>query len=118
MVKFERKDSKSDEETLEEEIKFSWVNEKFGKELKKCKDSTGVIIFYADELEYDILKLQYHIEEGKHRIAKASEISPDKIKVVFGGYRDEIQTEFRIVPKNGDEPVAKPKERESEENIQ
>ena len=81
-----------------EEARFYWANEKFGELIKNQKDSRGVIIFYADDAYYDVGKLQNHIEEGKRRIAEASKISPDKIQVVFGGYRTEIEAEFWIVP--------------------
>lgn len=106
--------------TLEEikEAKFQWTNEKFGELIKNQKDSRGVIIFYADDAYYDVGKLQNHIEEGKRKIAEAAKISPDKIQVLFGGYRRNIETEFWIVPKKGESPKPSPEERVvEEENI-
>lgn len=100
-----------------EEAKFYWTNEKFGELIKNQKDSRGVIIFYADDAYYDVGKLQNHIEEGKRRIAEAAKISPDKIQVVFGGYRTGIEAEFWIVPKKGESPKPSPDERVIEEEI-
>jgi hypothetical protein len=101
-----------------EEAKFSWINERFGGMIATDKDARGVIIFYADEEYYDVGKLRAYIEEGKRRIADAAKLSPAKIKVVFGGYRSNPQTEFWIVPKKGERPKPTPEERETEENTQ
>ncbi|HSK71097.1 MAG TPA: hypothetical protein VK892_05345 [Pyrinomonadaceae bacterium] len=98
-----------------EAIKFSWANERFGELIENRKDSTGVIIFYADDAHYDVGRLQSHIEEGKRRIVEASKISPAEIQVIFGGYRHSPQAEFWIVPKKGEFPVATPEERPIEE---
>jgi hypothetical protein len=98
-----------------EEAKFHWTSEKFGKLIKNRKDARGVIIFYADDAYYDVGKLQSHIEDGKRRIAAAAQISPDKIQVIFGGYRNSIEAEFWIVPKKGEMPKPKPEEKPIEE---
>jgi hypothetical protein len=98
-----------------EETKFHWTNEKFGELIKNQKDSGGVIIFYADDAYFDVGKLQSHIENGKRRIAEVAKISPDKIQVVFGGYRHSIEAEFWIVPKKGESPKPTPEERPIEE---
>ena len=98
-----------------EEAKFSWVNEKFGDLIKNQKGAKGVIIFYADDAYYDVSKLQNLIEEGRRKIAEAGKISPDKIQVVYGGYREMVQAEFWIVPKKGESPLPKPEERPIEE---
>lgn len=98
-----------------EEAKFYWANEAFGEMIKKRKNSSGVIIFYADDAYYDVGKLQSHIEDGKRRIAEVAKISPDKIQVIFGGYRTGIEAEFWIVPKKGEFPAPTPEERPVEE---
>ena len=74
-----------------------------------------MIIFYADDAYYDVSKLQNLIEEGRRKIAEAGKISPDKIQVVYGGYREMVQAEFWIVPKKGESPLPKPEERPIEE---
>lgn len=94
-----------------EQSKFDWVNEKFGELINSRKDSSGVMIFYADDTYYDISKLQTHIEEGKQKIVEANKISAKRIRVVYGGYRSEAQTEFWIVPKKGENPVPNVEER-------
>ncbi|MDQ3712555.1 MAG: hypothetical protein M3388_10105 [Acidobacteriota bacterium] len=98
-----------------EEAKFSWANEKFGEVIKNQKDSSGVIIFYADDAHYDDGKLQNFIEEGKQKIAEVNKISIQKIQVVFGGYRDMVQAEFWVVPKKGEFPTPQPEERPIQE---
>ncbi len=98
-----------------EEATFSWVNEKFGEIIKKQKDSSGVIVFYADDAYYDVGKLQNLIEEGKQKIAESSKIPTDKIQVVYGGYRERVQAEFWIVPKKGESPTPRPEEKSNDE---
>lgn len=98
-----------------EEAKFSWVNEKFGAAIKKQKGTSGVIIFYADDAYYEIGKLQNLLEEGKQKIAEVNKMPANKIRVIYGGYRDMVQAEFWVVPKKGEYPVAKPEERPVEE---
>lgn len=97
------------------EAKFYWVNEKFGEIIKNQKDSHGVIIFYADDAHYDIGKFQSFFEEGGQKIATANEIPAQRIQVIYGGYRGMIETEFWIVPKNGENPIPTAEERPVEE---
>lgn len=101
--------SLSDEEI--EAIKFNWTSERFGAFLGKNKKMQGEIMFYADDQEFDINKLTKHIEEGKQRIAKAAKISPERIQVIFGGYKSYIQIEFWAVPKKEKFPEPKPDKR-------
>lgn len=96
--------------------KFFWVNEKFGEVIKNQKDASGVMIFYADDQIYDIAKLQTFIDEGRRKIAKEASISPAKIQIVFGGYRQFAETEFWIMPKNGEFPAPSPETRPIEES--
>ena len=98
-----------------EEAKFYWINEKFGDLIKKQKDSSGVIVYYADDAYYEIGKLQNLFDEGKRKIAEASKLPADKIAVVYGGYRNMVEAEFWIVPKKGTMPTPKPEERPVEE---
>lgn len=91
-----------------EEAKFYWAKENFGEMIKEQKDSHGVIVFYADDQYYDLSKLQTRLDEGKQRIAKQTNISPNKIEIMFGGYREFVMLEFWIVPKNGKPPTLKP----------
>ena len=96
---------------LLEKSKFDWVNERFGEVINSRKGSSGVMIFYADDTYYDISKLQAHIEEGKRKIVEANKISAKRIRVVYGGYRSEVQTEYWIVPKRGENPMPTAEER-------
>lgn len=97
-----------------DEIKFSWTNARFGEVIKKQKGATGVIIFYADDAYYDANKLQNFIEEGRNRIAAEAKISPEKIQVIFGGYRNMVEADFWVVPKKGEFPTPTPEQREVE----
>lgn len=101
--------------------RFSWTSDKFGHLLADRKDTSGVIIFYADDEIYDINKLRQFIEQGKKRIATAAGIRSGRISIQFGGFRPWIQTEFWVVPKKGAKPKPKPEERpaeQPEENVE
>jgi hypothetical protein len=98
-----------------ENIKFGWTSERFGKFLEKNKKMQGLIVFYADDQEFDLNKLTNHIEEGKTRIAKSANIAPERIKIIFGGYKSYIQMEFWAVPEKGKFPDLTPDERPVEE---
>ena len=78
----------------------------------------GVIIFYADDLEYSTGKLWNLVEEGKQKISEQSKISPEKIQILFGGYRKCIQMEFYVMPENGEFPTPKPDTRIIEEETE
>lgn len=107
---------RAEQPTQEEidEIKFSWANGKFGEIIKKQKGATGVIIFYADDAYYDTNKLQNFIDDGRNRIAAESKVSPDKIQVIFGGFRNSVEADFWVVPKKGEFPTPTPEQREVE----
>lgn len=101
-----------------EDFKFGWTSDRFGAFLERNKKMKGVIIFYADDQEFDIGKLINHIEEGKQRIAKGAKIEPERMLVVFGGYKSYIQIEFWAVPEKGIFPAPEPDERIIEEETE
>lgn len=99
----------SDEEL--QDLKFNWTSDRFGNFLEKNKKIQGVIMFYADDQHFDINKVTNHIEEGKQRIAREAKISPDRIQVIFGGYKSYVEIEFWAVPEKGSFPTPEPDER-------
>lgn len=96
-----------------EEMKFDWAISSFGEILKTQEDSTATIILYGDNKYYSIKNVLKHVEEGKQRIAKESDIPANRINVIYGGYRDMLQAEFWIIPKNGRTPKPIPEKREN-----
>src|SRR5262249_40094692 len=99
----------------QENLRFSWADERFGAEIARRNKASGVLIFYANDKYYDINKLKYFVEQGKERIAHESKIDISRIQAIFGGYRDYPQGEFWIVPANGEFPTATPDERPIEQ---
>lgn len=93
----------------------SWANTQFGEMLKKQKNSSGVMVFYADNQKFDITALQIFLGAGKRRIAKDAGISPDRIQIIYGGFRNEVEAELWVVPRNGEFPKFTPEERPSKE---
>jgi hypothetical protein len=103
--------------TPEEELalRFKWTEVGLAKFISTRKKATALIIFYADDQRYDIAKLKTHIEQGRQRVADEAKIKADRIKVEFGGYRNQPEIEFWFVPLKGKHPVAMPEERPVEE---
>lgn len=97
-----------------DKLKFSWVKKKYGETLRKEETSRGLLVLYADENYYDVGRLAQFIEEGRNRLATDSEIDPNRIQVVYGGYRGLAQVEFWIVPEGKDLPELKPEDRNQE----
>ena len=94
-----------------EEFRFRWVSIVFGKVLAKRLDSSGVIIFYADDEYYDVGKLTGFIEEGVRRIEVSANAVIGRTKIVFGGFRSSPQVEYWVVPSGSSDPEPKPEER-------
>jgi len=105
------------EEELEA-LKFGWLDERIADLVKKEKKSRGVIIFYADEIEYDINKIRAHIEEGRTRLIKNSGLSAEHFEIVFGGYRASPEIELWFVPPAGEVPIATPETKQIEETTE
>ena len=96
-------------------IRYSWTNKKFVPAIAKSKNAHGVMIYYADDLFYDTSRLEPFIAAGRDRIAKAANLDPDRIQIIFGGYRGQPQVEYWLVPANGNQPIPKPEDRDSSE---
>lgn len=93
------------------ELRFEWVNLGFGVEMTKRKGSSGTLIFYADNDEYDTAKLEKFVEEGRDILVASGKLRREQINVIFGGYRDYPVVEYHLIAKNGKAPQAKPDER-------
>jgi hypothetical protein len=106
-------DDRSPEE--KEEERFQWANVGIARMLAERKNDTGVIIFYADDLRYDIAKLRTFILQGRNLLAEHGPIKASRVRVQFGGYRHNPEVEFWVVPQKGKRPVATPDERPVEE---
>lgn len=116
-AEFGKEETANDEETKIsrkeiEDLELSWAGADYGKLIKNQPDSKGVIIFYLDNTRLDARKVRKNLEKGASRIAQESGISKDRIKIVYGGYRDWVQADMWIVPKNVSEPKPSPGKRE------
>lgn len=103
-------DEKVDPEQ-EAAFRYGWFDARFLDQLTQRKDSSGVIIFYADDERYDIAKVRRFVFETRDRFAKQANIRPDLITIKFGGYRSVEEAEYWIMPKGGKTPKPTPEER-------
>lgn len=114
----ENEDSDDTESELELETESN--SKDFAKELVEVlsRDKTwrAVLIFYADEDEYDIQKSRQIIESLLQPYVKTSSLDLNRVKIIFGGYRANPEIESWVVNKNGIEPEPMPDEKIEEEN--
>jgi hypothetical protein len=92
-------------------LKFAWAKKSFGEAIRSSPSNTGVIIVYADDNYFEVDRLMGYVEEGRDKIAAASEIGGETIQVVFGGYRAVPQVEMWILPEGCEMPEFKPDDR-------
>ncbi len=100
-----------DEEFLEETPPFWWFSDYFAESLKENKEAQGVIIFYTDAEEYDVVKTRQIVEEGLQNVAEKSKVNLSSVKIIYGGYRKEDKVEYWIVPKGAKEPQPTPEQK-------
>lgn len=98
-----------------EEERFQWANVGIARLLTERRHDMGVIIFYADDLRYDIRQLRNFIIKGRNLLAEHGSIKSSRLRIEFGGYRDNPGVEFWVVPPKGRRPVATPDARPVEE---
>ena len=108
-------DSRTPEEI--ESARFYWFSEAFGLQLISKPNHSGMLIFYADDQRYDIARLTAHMDEAVNRFVHENESVVGRVKIVYGGYRDIIEAEFWIVPKNAKEPLLAPSQRTKDAEI-
>jgi hypothetical protein len=95
-----------------EEERFRWLELGLVSRLANVeKTATGLIRFYADDQVYDITSLTRFIDSARYRLADYGRISPERLRVEFGGYRPSVQVEFWIVRAGATGPGMRPFER-------
>jgi len=79
--------------------------------LGKDKTWSAVLIFYADDTEFDIQKSDQIIRAQLQKSVPNTGVELGRVKVIYGGYRAETEIEMWIVPENGIEPEPMPDEK-------
>lgn len=90
-----------------ETLKQNKFHEDLSRILDKNLNWRGVLIYYADDAEFDLKVLQQNIDN----LLNAKKIDMRRVKLIYGGYRDYAQIETWIVPRNGIEPEVMPDEK-------
>ena len=91
--------------------RFDWVAAGIGDDLAATPRTTGVMIFYADDRRYDIVKVTSLVEEARNLLAKDARIAASRLEVKFGGYRETPEVEFWILQPRDTYPRLLPDER-------
>jgi len=106
-----------EEELQSQEEIFEWTSSYFADALRENKSARGRVIFYTDETEYDLKKVREIIDKGLQDLAKKEDIDLSRVKIVFGGYRQDSQIEFWLVPRGAKKPKPKPQEKKITEEM-
>jgi hypothetical protein len=106
---FAEAEIKRDEDRDEEAIvrKTNDFQEVLYEVLRKDTSWRSVLIYYADEADFDVKIIHEKIAE----LLKTKKIDLNRVQIKYGGYRRYPQIESWIVPKNGIEPEAMPFEK-------
>ncbi len=102
-------DSEENEEVSEKDYYFDEI---LSDVLSKDESWHGVLIFYADDTEFDI----NIIREKIIKFLKEQKTDLNRLKIIYGGYRKNSEIESWLVPNNGFEPEAMPQEKIEVEN--
>lgn len=88
---------------------FSRAGYEFAQKFKADPDGHGVLIVYADDKMFDVKKIAADMRSRAAGMAAEMGIAPNKLEVVFGGYRRGIEIEMWVVPtKAAKAPLVKP----------
>jgi len=112
----EDEDSNDTEFELEAQLNSKDFAKELAEVLSRDKTWRAVLIFYADEDEYDIQNSRQIIESLLQPYVKTSNLDLNRVKIIYGGYRVNCEIEIWVVNKNGIEPEPMPDEKIKEEN--
>ncbi len=90
---------------------YSWFSREFAAYLLSHPESTGVILFYADDQRVDIGMLHSYIVETISKFEQDGISIQSRAAVRFGGHRMSENVEFFVVPRGAKEPTASPSAR-------
>lgn len=100
---------------IEEEIEeYDWISNFFVETLQADRKTRGVLIYYADDAEFEIPKALLFIDNELRARFQKEQIDMSRVKVVFGGYREDPRMEFWIVPDKAKDPIPTPQERKAQ----
>lgn len=83
-----------------------WASEEYAQALGE--KSVGYIIYYAQRDYGHLFKLEQIIERGQNLLVNKYGVPTDRIKVIFGGYKDWTTVELWVIPPGGEEPAPTP----------
>jgi len=95
--------------------RFDWVAV-IADDVAATADTTGVMIFYADDRRYDISRLTKFVAKARDRLIAEAKIKRTRLQVQFGGYREDAEVEYWLIPSSGTPPEPHPDERCKDES--
>ena len=105
----EAENFKDDWEQIIEYNELYWsFSSYFIKVLRNDSALRGTIIYYADGEQYDLGKAQKLMTEFLQTYKEKFDMDLSRVNLVYGGYREQTEIEYWIVPKGAKEPQPKP----------
>lgn len=112
----ESEDVETEEPKIDELSELYWgFSNYFGDALESDQNLRGTVIYYADGEEYDLKKSHELMKEFLENYKKRNNIDLERIRLIYGGYRNKPEIEYWIVPKGAKQPQPKPEVKKIEE---
>ena len=90
-----------------EDEDYAWASKDYAQVLEK-EQSIACIIYYAQREGGHLFILQQIIEGGQNLLVKKHGIREDRIKIIFGGYRELTTIDLWVVPPGASLPTPTP----------
>lgn len=114
-------ESDNSEETIdsEEEAEIEdhyWVSDFFVEKLKENKKLSGIIFFYVNPENYNLGIAEEILQKNLQDYKIKNKTDLERIRLVYGGYRENPEVEFWIVPENSPDPQPSPEKKDSKQS--
>lgn len=110
-------DVPADHKAESEEEDYNWASEDYAQVLEK-EQGIACVIYYAQREGGHLFKLQQIMEGGQNLLVKKHGFKEERIKIIFGGYRESTIIEMWVVPPGASLPMPAPDyAQEDDENI-
>jgi hypothetical protein len=96
-----------DDKDEPENYDYLWASKDYA-EVLEAENGIACIIYYAQREDCHLFKLQQIIEGGQNLLVKKHGVKEDRIKTIFGGYRESTTIEVWVIPPGESLPMPTP----------
>jgi hypothetical protein len=96
-----------DDKDEPENYDYLWASKGYAQALAE-ENGIAYVIYYAQHEGAHLFKLQQIIESGQNLLVKKHGVQEERIKTIFGGYRESTIIEMWVVPPGASPPMPTP----------